>query len=83
MYTRTLCGIINVTKRGGTKMVRVDFGLHYSDVFESEQIALKELAEFITEQYEDLAYEENLLDSNKLTVKEMFKELGWEFEEVK
>ena len=64
-------------------MVRVDFGLHYSDVFESEQIALKELAVFITEQYEDLAYEENLLDSNKLTVKEMFEELGWEFEEVK
>ena len=63
-------------------MVRVDFGLHYSDVFESEQIALKEMSDFIVEQYEDLAFEENLTDSNKLTVKDMFIELGWNFEEV-
>ena len=63
-------------------MVRVDFGSHYSDVFESEQIALKEMSDFIVEQYEDLAFEENLTDSNKLTVKDMFIELGWNFEEV-
>ena len=63
-------------------MVRVDFGLHYSDVFESEQIALKEMSDFIVEQYEDLAFEENLTDSNKLTVKEMFVALGWEFEQI-
>ena len=63
-------------------MVRVDFGLHYSDVFESEHMALKEMSDFITEQYEDLAFEENLPDSNKLTVKEMFEELGWEFEQI-
>lgn len=64
-------------------MIRVDFGLHYSDVYASENIALDELAEFIKEQYEDLAFEENLTDPNKLSVKEMFDELGWEFEEIK
>ena len=63
-------------------MVWVDFGLHYSGVFESEQIALKEMSDFIVEQYEDLAFEENLTDSNKLTVKEMFVALGWEFEQI-
>ena len=63
-------------------MIRVDFGLHYSDAFESEAIALEELADFIKEQYEDLAYEENLLNPNNLSVKDMFIELGWNFEEV-
>ena len=58
-------------------MIRVDFGLHYSDAFENEAIALEELAEFIEEQYEDLAHE----DDNNLSVKDKFLELGWEFEE--
>lgn len=59
-------------------MIRVDFGLHYSDAFENETIALEELAKFIEEQYEDLACEED----NNLSVKDMFVELGWEFEEI-
>ena len=63
-------------------MIRVDFGLHYSDAFENEAIALEELAEFIEEQYEDLAYEDNLSDPNELSVKDMFLELGWEFLEI-
>ena len=40
------------------------------------------MSDFIVEQYEDLAFEENLTDSNKLTVKEMFVALGWEFEQI-
>ena len=60
------------------KMIRVDFGLHYSDAFENEAIALEELAEFIEEQYEDLAHE----DDNNLSIKDKFLELGWEFEEI-
>lgn len=63
-------------------MIKVNFGLHYSDAFESEAVALEELAEFIEEQYKDLACEENLLNSNNLTVKDMFVELGWNFEEI-
>ena len=59
-------------------MIRIDFGLHYSDAFENEAVALEELAEFIEEQYEDLVGEEN----NNLSVKDMFVELGWEFEEI-
>ena len=59
-------------------MIRIDFGLHYSDAFENEAVALEELAEFIEEQYEDLVGEEN----NNLSVKNMFVELGWEFEEI-
>ena len=63
-------------------MIRINFGLHYSDPYESEKIALEEMAEFIVEQYEDLAYEENILEPNELNLKEMFEELGWEFEEI-
>lgn len=59
-------------------MIRIDFGLHYSDAFENEAVALEELADFIEEQYEDLVGEEN----NNLSVKDMFIELGWEFEEI-
>lgn len=63
-------------------MIRVNFGLHYSDAFENEATALEELAEFIEEQYEDLAFEVNLPDPNNLSVKEKFLDLGWEFEEI-
>ena len=59
-------------------MIRIDFGLHYSDAFENEAVALEELSEFIEEHYEDLVGEEN----NNLSVKDMFIELGWEFEEI-
>ena len=59
-------------------MIRIDFGLHYSDAFENEAVALEELSEFIEEQYEDLVGEEN----NNLSAKDMFVELGWEFEEI-
>ena len=59
-------------------MIRIDFGLHYSDAFENEAVALEELADFIEEQHEDLVGEEN----NNLSVKDMFIELGWEFEEI-
>lgn len=62
-------------------MVRINFGLHFSQSFENESELFEQMEDFIQEQYEDIQDLENLPSSEKMTTKEMFDELGWSIEQ--